>query len=98
MFFCVSTLAVVDGIGSADFDGGIEAVIGHEADVATGGDAEILASIEAGVGAGGGAKGGEGEGSGGGRNGLSMNQGAGNKGKAQQREGTKTGLQSNSLG
>jgi len=90
-------VAIVDGVGSADFDGGIETVEGFETDVAAGGDAEIFAAVEAGIGACGAAECGEGEGSGGGGHGLRMNQGGGYKCKAKQREGANSGLQSDSL-
>ena len=90
-------LATVNGVGTANFDGGIEAVEGFETDVAAGGDAEILAAVEAGKGAGEAAKCGKGEGSGGGRHGLGMNEGGGNQNEAKQCEGVKRGLQSDSL-
>jgi hypothetical protein len=90
-------MAVVDGVGSAHFDGGIETVEGFEADVAAGGDADIFAAVEASKGAGGGTECGKGEGPGGGGHGLGMNQGAGYDCKAKQREGAKSGLQSDSL-
>ena len=90
-------MAIVDGVGSANFYGGVVVVEGFEAEVAAGSDAEILAAIEAGKGACGAAECGDGEGSGCGRHGLGMNQGAGYKYKAKRREGANSGLQSDSL-
>jgi len=90
-------LAVVDGVGSANFDRGIERVEGFEADVAACGDAEILATVEAGIRACEAAESGKGEGSGSGRHGLGMGEGAGYKYKTKQCEGSDSGLQSDSL-
>lgn len=86
-------VASVDGISSADFGGGIEAVEGLEAEVDTSGDAEVLPSSKAGVVAGSRSEGGDLQRLGRGRKGLGSSEGASRKGEEQQHGGSKTVVQ-----